>query len=408
MPTASRPPQGNRAVQRADAPQPQAPGPSSALVAVTREIDNRLAIVRASSAAGIDPDRLKLVALTAFTRSPELMACEPVSVARAIVEAGQLGLEPTGLLGGAYLVPRGGKATLMIGYRGLVILALRSQVVQRVEARIVREKDAFEYGYGLDPYVRHVPAPMGTDPGELVAAYAVLVYRDGQRHFDVMSKAEIEVIRGRSSAGRAGPWITDYFEMAKKTVLRRLLKLAPLTVQVAERLDEIDPEVDEPHAAQVGSRQAELRRQLQEALTNEYGTAPVEGQFRELPAADAGATTQAAGTGTPDGQAGEAAKGGSAPPQATEQAQQATGAPSGGGAPVPAAKPAGKPESVGAILGQPCAIHHAGLGLGPCTLPAGHTVAAWADTSGASHPAQAEHDDGNGNRWTMPQQAKKG
>src|SRR3972149_1322361 len=85
--------------------QQEGDGPQRALVAVTREIDNRLAIVGASAAAGTKPDRLKLAPLAAFARPPSLWACAPVSVARRIVEAGQLGLEPTGLLGGAYLVP---------------------------------------------------------------------------------------------------------------------------------------------------------------------------------------------------------------------------------------------------------------------------------------------------------------
>lgn len=362
---------GNRSNSTAVATQ----APSDRLVAVTREIDHRLAIVTASAAAGIDATRLKLVALTAFTRVPELMACDPVSIARAIVEAGQLGLEPTGLLGGAYLVPRGGQATLMVGYRGLVILAKRSGEVQRVEARVVRQKDGFEYAYGLDPYLRHTPS-RDADPGELVYAYAVIVYRDGERQFDVMSKAEIEAIRGRSSAGRAGPWVTDYFEMAKKTVLRRLLKLAPLTVNVAAKLDELDPEVDEgPKPGAQGTRQVELQRELHEALEREYGTTP--DAPRQLPA---GATTQANGAGTPSGQAqGNAEAGAGAPAGAPAKAEAGTPA-SVPGAGAPAADP---PQAAAT-----CGATHAGLGAGPCVLVAAHQP--------------GEHQEAGGTRWSNP------
>lgn len=361
----------SRAVVRAqDAPQQDNNGPARALVAVTHEIDNRLAIVGASSAAGIDPQRLKLVALGAFTRTPSLWSCDPISVARSIVEAGQLGLEPTGLLGGAYLVPRKGQCTLLVGYRGLVMLAMRSGLVQRVEARVVRAKDAFDYGYGLEPYLHHVPS-IEADPGEYTGAYAVLFYRDGSRQFDYMSIAEIEAIRRRSSAADNGPWVTDYAEMCKKTPLRRLMKMAPLTIEVAAKLDELDPETPEQAQGAGDSRQAELRRNLQQALEAEYGAS--EGQYREVPT----------------------------PPAA---------------APEPAAAPraAAGPESVGAILGQPpeapaaatpdtatCGVANEALGVGPCALPGGHQAAMYS-YRGTTYPPQQEHEEAGGTRWTQP------
>lgn len=321
-------------------------GAQRALVAVTREIDNRLAIIGASSAAGIEPERLKMVALGAFTRTPALWTCDPVSVARSIVEAGQLGLEPTGLLGGAYLVPRKGVCTLLVGYRGLVMLAKRSGEVSRVEARVVRALDVFEYSYGLDPALVHVPS-RHDDPGEYTYAYALLVFRDGGRQFDVMSYAEIEVIRKRSGSPNDGPWVTDWPEMAKKTALRRLLKLAPLTIQVAAQLDEIDPEVRAAPAAPADTRQSELRAQLQAALDREYG----QGQ----PAPEPATVT--------------------ATPALMDTEPK----------PVLAADVIGPLEAAPA---PECGVSHEGLAVGPCTLPAGHP--------------STEHEDAAGNRWTMP------
>jgi phage RecT family recombinase len=392
---------GNRAsaVVRADArtgAEGEGEGPQRALVAVTREIDNRLAIISGSAAVGMGQaererfaQRLKLVALTTFTRTPALWTCEPVSIARAIVEAGQLGLEPTGLLGGAYLVPRGGKATLLVGYRGLVMLAMRSQLVQRVEARVVRAKDTFDYGYGLEPYLHHQPS-RDEDPGAYTGAYAVIFYRDGSRQFDYMSIAEIEAIRARSSSPTAGPWVSDYAEMCKKTPLRRLMKMAPLTVEVRTFIDEVDPEVIEGTAHDVtpgSARQAELRAQLQQALEREYGTAPEGGQ------AAAGATTQAtAGAGTSGGgEAGQAATVAATAANTAGEAQEERAA----GVPATAAAPpaTSKPESVGQVLGTAeapavCGATHKGLGAGPCVEPAGHP--------------QAEHREAGGTRWTNP------
>jgi recombination protein RecT len=378
-------------VQATQSIQDQANGAQRALVAVTHEIDNRLAIVGASAAAGIKPERLKLVALGAFTRTPSLWTCNPISVARAIVEAAQLGLEPTGLLGGAYLVPRGGEATLLVGYRGLVMLAKRSGEVQRVEARVVRQKDTFDYGYGLEPYLHHVPS-QDADPGPYTGAYAVIFYRDGSRQFDYMSIAEIEAIRKRSAAASAGPWVTDYAEMCKKTPLRRLMKMAPLTIEVASRLDELDPEVgDQPAAAPANPEQAKIRAELQAALEREYGEGVTEGDFREAPA-----TTQGDRAGTPEAPAGQPAEGAAAAPSAEPQAPQepAAGAPQPAAAPVadPAPAPVARPESVAQIVGNICGIHHEGLGVGPCVLPSGHQ--------------QAEHQEAGGVRWTMPARPK--
>jgi len=344
-------------VRAAEGPQ-RDDGPQRALVAVAHEIDNRLSIIGASAAAGIDPERLKQVALGAFTRTPALWTCEPISIARSIVEAGQLGLEPTGLLGGAYLVPRKGICTLLVGYRGLVMLAKRSGEVARVEARVVREKDTFDYGYGLEPYLDHHPS-READPGEYTSAYAVIVYRDGGRQFDVMSNAEIEAIRKRSAAADTGPWVTDWPEMAKKTVLRRLLKLAPLTVNIAAALDEVDPEVRPAARAErePDTRQIELRRELQAALEREYGP--------EAPPAQVPATTQAAG------EVGASAGSSAAPGGAAE----------GAAVDGPAAAPTPEPE-------QPCGASHEGLGVGPCVLPAGHKP--------------LEHQQADGTTWSQP------
>lgn len=377
-------PQRNQpqAQSRAIVTQPPRPdGAGAALAAVSREIDGRLGIIEASAAAGIRPERLKLVALTAFTRNPDLLKCSPVSLARAIVEAGQLGLEPTGLLGGAYLVPRGGEATLLIGYSGLVRLMRRSGEVGSVEARVVRERDQFAYSYGLDPVLRHVPAQDGGDPGPLTYAYAIIRYRNGERQFDVMSRAEIEAVRKRSSSPERGPWVTDYFEMAKKTPLRRLSKLAPLEPDIAAKLDELDPEVAEGGLASADGAQprrpdatAALRRRLQGELEREFGPDEVEGTARDLgnvnaaPPADAKASVAA----------GAAARG--------EEAGAATGAASG-------------PANT-----APCGIVSEPLGVGPCVLPAGHVEGPWRHPLDPTveHGPQREHEDASGVHWTMP------
>lgn len=182
----------------------------------------------------MDPDRLARIATTVLRQTPQLGQCTPESFLGALMTCAQLGLEP-GPLGHAYLVPFKNNKTGMFevtfipGYRGLVELARRSGQVQSVQARIVRDGDEFDYEFGLEPKLHHRPTADADKP--VTHAYAVLRLKDGGVDFDVMTRAEIDAIRKRSRAATNGPWVTDYAEMAKKTVLRRLLKTAPMSVE---------------------------------------------------------------------------------------------------------------------------------------------------------------------------------
>jgi recombination protein RecT len=177
--------------------------------------------------AHLNPERVARIAVTVMRRTPKLAECTPESFLGALMTCAQLGLEP-GPLGHAYLVPYGSEVTFIAGYRGLVDLARRSGQVQSVSARVVRDGDEFGYAFGLEPKLDHKPA--GSDE-PVTHVYAVIRYKDGGYDFDVMTKTEVDAVRRRSKASGSGPWVTDYAEMAKKTVLRRLLKTAPMSVE---------------------------------------------------------------------------------------------------------------------------------------------------------------------------------
>lgn len=182
-------------------------------------------------------DRMCKLALVAASQSPQLAACEPVSVIRSVMLSAQLGLDPFGALGSAYLVPYGTRCTLIPGYRGLIDLARRSGAVSVVEARAVYEGDRFSYCYGLEPRLEHSPASGERDEAIKPShVYAIVRYKDGGAQFDVMTRAEVDAIRKRSKASGNGPWVTDYAEMAKKTVIRRLLKLVPMSIELAQAI----------------------------------------------------------------------------------------------------------------------------------------------------------------------------
>ena len=177
-------------------------------------------------------DRYMRVALTTLKENDKLMQCSQPSLLASMMNAAQLGLDPGGIMGHAYLIPYGRECKLIVGYKGLVELAYRSGKVRTIEARVVSSKDIFGLELGTQPHIKHIPTL--TDSGEFSGVYAVAHMKDGGVHFEHMTKKQVDAIKNRSRAKNDGPWKTDYEEMAKKTVVRRLVKLLPLSVEVSK------------------------------------------------------------------------------------------------------------------------------------------------------------------------------
>lgn len=186
----------------------------------------------------VSPERMLRVAQTAMQTVPKLAECTTLSVVGAIVVASQLGLELGGPLGQAYLVPFKPKdgpmvATLIPGYRGMIDLARRSGSVSVIDAVAVHKLDRFRVVLGVNPTIEHEPYMGDADPGAFRAVYARCLMRDGTTQFVYMTAREVESVRRRSKSGATGPWSTDFAEMAKKTAIRRLWKVLPVSVEKA-------------------------------------------------------------------------------------------------------------------------------------------------------------------------------
>ena len=179
----------------------------------------------------LTPERFTRITLSALSTNAKLAETTPQSFLGAMMTAAQLGLEPNTPLGQAYLIPYRNHGVLecqfQLGYKGLIDLAYRSGEVSTIQANVVYENDEFEYELGLEPKLRHVPAK--SDRGDPVFFYAVFRTKDGGYGFDVMSVDDVRAhAKKYSKAYSNGPWQTNFEEMAKKTVLKRVLKYAPL------------------------------------------------------------------------------------------------------------------------------------------------------------------------------------
>jgi recombination protein RecT len=189
-------------------------------------------------------DRVIRTALTAVQQNPDLIKCDPVSILAGVIQASELGLELSNQLGQAYLIPRKGRATFQVGYRGFVNLAHRGGRVAKFAAFIVHQGDDFSYALGTDDYIRHKPCQK---PGPVTHVYAIVTYRHGGKDFEVMTLEEVLEHRRRYSQARPGPynpWDTSPEEMFKKTVIKRLAKRCPVSVEM-QRAEEADKEPSE-------------------------------------------------------------------------------------------------------------------------------------------------------------------
>ena len=184
----------------------------------------------------LTPERFTRMVLTAMSNNPQLQKCTPNSFLGAMMQAAQLGVEPNTPLGQAYLIPYHNHGTLevqfQLGYKGLIDLAYRSGEITDISAHEVYENDTFEYELGLEPKLKHIPALQ--DRGNVILYYAVYHTKNGGYGFEVMSVDDIRQHKNKFSkaAGKGfSPWATNFDEMAKKTVIKKLLKYAPIKTE---------------------------------------------------------------------------------------------------------------------------------------------------------------------------------
>lgn len=176
------------------------------------------------------PEKQIQIVATMVYKTPKLAQCDPASIVAAVMEASELGLSLSRSAGEAWLVPywnskaRVNECQFQPGYKGLVKLAYQSNKVAMIDARPVFKGDVFRFAYTPDLEFYHEPRGQSKT---LASAYAYAKLSTGERLIRVLDADEVERVRLRSKSADAGPWQTDYVEMALKTAVRRLCKMLP-------------------------------------------------------------------------------------------------------------------------------------------------------------------------------------
>lgn len=183
----------------------------------------------------ISQESFQRFALSVYESNDKFKECDNNTFLASLVKSINLGLEPNTSLGHSYLIPKKvdgvDVVSFVIGYRGLIELVHKGTNVQGVYTNTVYEKDYFDIDYGIDRKLTHKPMLKG-NRGEVLGYYALINFSPQGSNFVFMTKEEVEAHRDKYAITLDNMWATDFEAMAKKTVIKRLLKYTPLNIDI--------------------------------------------------------------------------------------------------------------------------------------------------------------------------------
>ena len=200
-------------------------------------IETHASEIRAMLPGHIEQERFMKNMGRQLVSNRNLQDCDPSSLVTSCVEAANLGLD-IGTLGSCWIVPFGRQATLIVGYQGLVDLAIRGGNVKAIHCEVVREND--EYGASeRDFYHKYDPFDPEDVRGTIIGVYCIVDLANGSSQYEAMSVEQVEKVRSTSRASKSGPWVDHWDRMAVKTVLRRALTKIKLSPEIGEKMHDI-------------------------------------------------------------------------------------------------------------------------------------------------------------------------
>lgn len=188
--------------------------------------------------------------LTAVNTNDRLKYCDPMSVINSAMLAASLDLPIEQNLGHAWMVPykeKGvDKAQFQIGYKGLIQLALRSGQYKHINVDTVYNGEIVK----TNRMTGTIEITGEAINEEAIGYYAYIETINGYSHTVYMTRDEMTAHAKRYSKSWGydkSPWTTNFDDMAKKTVIRRILtKYGILSVQMSRAMS-----VDETPMSQV-------------------------------------------------------------------------------------------------------------------------------------------------------------
>jgi recombination protein RecT len=235
----------------------------------------------------INVEKFIRTTLTAVQMQPELLQADRRSLLGSCMKAAQDGLLPDGREAALVIFrSKNGPQVQYMPMIGGVLKKIRnSGELASISAQVAYSADLFEYELGDEEKITHKPF-LGGDRGEPIAVYAVAKTKDGAIYREVMSVSDVEKVRSSSRAGKFGPWVDWWDEMAKKTVIRRMAKRLPSSADVDQMFDNDNDQYDfqQRRQAPINVTPApEAQKEPLSRLKRSMGVAPQE-EAEEAPA----------------------------------------------------------------------------------------------------------------------------
>ncbi len=227
---------------------PKAPSTFKAIIA--SKLDDKGAKAMMSlMPAHVNKDALIRTALMLAGKA-EFNGCDPMTFLTSYATAAQMGLQPNTPLGHCYLLPfnrnykdssgnwkKAKEVQLMLGYKGMIDIARRSNQIDSINAFIVYAGDEFTITLGLEPNIHHIPNLEGSrNDKDINFVYAVAKLKGGGTQFEYLTLADITKARMASTAdtnGKHSPWVNYFGEQCRKTAIRKLFKYLPVSLEMA-------------------------------------------------------------------------------------------------------------------------------------------------------------------------------
>jgi recombination protein RecT len=199
-------------------------------------------------AGAMNSDAFVRTVLNEISKTPKLANADPATLLGGVMLAAQLRLEIGSGMGEFYLTPRSdhGRDICLpiIGYAGMIKLAMRSGLIANVEAFLIREGDTFTYGATSERgrFYDWTPADLDEkrDWTHVVASARMVA---GGTTFVILTRDQ--VYRRRPSYWQSTPWKSNDEEMSQKTGVRALMKFLPKSTEMGHALEADEQKVQQ-------------------------------------------------------------------------------------------------------------------------------------------------------------------
>jgi len=224
----------------------------------------------------ISTERFTRTVMTAVQKNPKLLQCDRTSLWAACMQAASEGLMPNGIE--SAIVPFKDQAQFMPMVAGILKKIRNSGEIISICVEIVYEGEPFKYYVDTQgKHLEHTPNVFGLSVGPMLGAYAIAVSKDGGSYIEVMSAGEIGKVRSVSRSKDSGPWRDWFEEMVKKTVIRRLSKLLPMSTDVLDLIKSDDQfyQLEQPQITPPSTTPSKLMAAIKPEAKPVEGKSPI-------------------------------------------------------------------------------------------------------------------------------------